>query len=226
MGLVYSTTTALMKGALRFFGDWHVEGKEHVPLTGPLLVVANHQSNIDPPLLAASLPRRAYFMAKRGLFHDPVLAYLLKSYGVFPLNRDGGDLAAIRWALGRLQRNAAVALFPEGTRSPGAMRKALPGISMFALRSGAPILPVGITGSEHIRPLWRVTMPTGKFRVKIGHPFSLPPVEGKISRERMESATTMVMERVAALLPESYRGVYAIDGKTSLGVGSGEGKGN
>ena len=220
MGLVYSTTTTLMKGALRLFGDWQVEGRELVPLTGPLLVVANHQSNIDPPLLAASLPRRAHFMAKRGLFRDPVVAFLLKAYGVFPLNRDGGDLAAISWVLGMLRKNAALALFPEGTRSPGAMRKAIPGISMIALRSGAPILPVGITGSENIGPIWRVAMPTGKFRVRIGQAFSLPKVDSRIGREQLESATTMIMERVASLLPESYRGVYATDGKTSQGVGS------
>ena len=222
MGLVYSGANAFMKGALHLFSDRQIEGIERVPLTGPLLVVANHQSNIDPPLLATSLPRRAYFMAKRGLFHDPVLAFLMKSYGLFPLNRDGGDLAAIRWALGMLRQNAALALFPEGTRSPGAMRKAIPGVSMIALRSGAPILPVGITGSEHVGPIWRMLVPTGKLVVNIGQPFSLPPAEGKVGREQLESATTTIMEHVAALLPESYRGVYASGGKTSSGVMGGE----
>jgi 1-acyl-sn-glycerol-3-phosphate acyltransferase len=223
MGLVYSTGTVLVQGALRLFGDWKVEGRECVPPKGPLLVVSNHQSNMDPPILAASISRRINFMAKRGLFHNPVASYLLKAYGAFPLNRDGGDLAAIQWSLKLLSRDAALAIFPEGTRSPGAMRKAIPGIALVALRSGAPILPVGITGTERIGPLWQVAIPRGEFRVKIGQPFSVPSIEGKVGREQLEAITTMIMERVAALLPESYRGVYALNKKRAFSeVGGGD----
>ncbi|MBF8267030.1 MAG: 1-acyl-sn-glycerol-3-phosphate acyltransferase [Dehalococcoidia bacterium] len=222
MGLVYHTSNVIMKGELRLYGDWRVEGAENVPPTGPLLVVANHQSNIDPPLLAAALPRRIYFMAKRGLFSNPLSSLFLRSYGAFPLNRDGTDLAALQWSLRMLQQNAVLGVFPEGTRSPGAMRKAIPGVSMIALRSGAPILPVGITGSERLGPMWRVLLPTGKLRVRIGQPFSLPKPKGKLSREQLEATTTAIMERVAALLPESYRGVYALKGESPLSVGGGE----
>ena len=219
MGLVYNTANVLMRGALRLFGDWNVEGREHVPPTGPLMVVSNHQSNLDPPMLAASLSRRIYFMAKRGIFHDPVISFLLRAYGTFPLNRDGGDLAAIQWSLRMLGQDAVIGMFPEGTRSPGSMRQAIPGIALIALRSGAPILPVGMTGTERTGPPWQVAIPTGEFRVKIGQPFSIPPIEGKVSREQLEAITTMIMERVAALLPESYRGVYAVKGQvTSSGV--------
>ena len=99
------------------------------------------------------------------------------------------------------------------------MRQAIPGIALIALRSGAPILPVGMTGTERTGPPWQVAIPTGEFRVKIGQPFSIPPIEGKVSREQLEAITTMIMERVAALLPESYRGVYAVNGQvTSSGV--------
>lgn len=226
MGLVYSTATTLVRGALRLFGDWKVEGRECVPPMGPLLVVSNHQSNMDPPILAASIPRRINFMAKRGLFHYPVVSLFLKAYGTFPLNRDGGDLAAIQWSIKMLSRDAALGIFPEGTRSPGAMRKAIPGIALVALRSGAPILPVGITGTERIGPLWQVAIPRGEFRVRIGQPFSIPPLEGRVSREQMEAITTMIMERVAALLPESYRGVYAIKGKGPFLEVAGEERGN
>jgi len=223
MGVVFSTANVLMRGALRLLGDWKVEGVECVPPRGPLLVVGNHQSNIDPPLLAASVPRRLYFMAKRGVFHDPVVSFLLRAYGAFPLNRDGGDLRAIQWALRMLSQDGALGVFPEGTRSPGAMRRALPGIAMIALRSQAPILPVGMTGTERIGSIWQVAFPRGEFRVRIGQPFSLPPIEGKVSREQLEAITTMIMERVAALLPESYRGEYSRKRQgLSLGVGGGE----
>ena len=209
MGLAYTASNVLFRALLRLFGDWKVEGREHVPTTGPLLVVSNHLSNMDPPLLAVSIPRRVNFLAKRNLFSNPMASCFLNAYGAFPLNRRGNDLAAIQWSLKRLGRGAALAIFPEGTRSPGAMHKAIPGIAMIALRSGATILPVGITGTQSVGPIWRILIPRGTFRVRIGQPFSVPPIEGKAGREQLEAITTMVMERVAALLPESYRGVYA-----------------
>ena len=223
MSLIYGTATFLVQGALRLFGDWKVEGRECVPPKGPLIVVSNHQSNMDPPILSASIPRHINFMAKRGLFHNPVASYLLKAYGAFPINPNGGDLAAIQRSIKLLQRDAAMVIFPEGTRSPGAMRKAIPGIALVVLRSGAPILPVGITGTERIGPLWQVAVPRGEFKVRIGQPFSIPPMEGRVSREQLEAITTMIMERVAVLLPESYRGVYALKKKSPfLEVASGE----
>ena len=114
MGVVYSSATFMMRNALRVFGDWQVEGMECVPPRGPLIVVSNHQSNMDPPLITASLPRRVYFMAKRGIFNGPILSFLLKAYGTFPLNRDGGDLAAIQWSLKMLDSGSAIGIFPEG----------------------------------------------------------------------------------------------------------------
>ena len=155
MGVVYSSATFMMRNALRVFGDWQVEGKECVPPRGPLIVVSNHQSNMDPPVLTASMPRRVFFMAKRGLFNGPILSFLLKAYGAFPLNRDGGDLAAIQWCLKMLDSGSAIGIFPEGTRNPKAMQKGIPGIAMIAIKSGAPILPVGMTGTERTGPPWQ-----------------------------------------------------------------------
>ena len=226
MALVYGTATFLMQGALRLLGDWKVEGRECVPPKGPLLIVSNHQSNMDPPILSASIPRRINFMAKRGLFHNPVASHLLKAYGAFPLNQNGGDLAAIQRSIKLLSLDAAMVIFPEGTRSPGAMRKAIPGIALIALMSGAPILPVGITGTERIGPPWQVAIPTGEFRVTIGQPFSIPPMEGKVKREQLETITTMIMERVASLLPESYRGVYGLQEKRPFLEVASEERGN
>lgn len=210
MGVVYGLSNTLMRGALRIFGDWKVEGLENVPPMGPLIVVSNHQSNMDPPILAASIPRKITFMAKRGLFRNPVASHFFKAYGAFPLNESGNDLGAIQRSVRLLDKDAALGIFPEGTRSPGAMRRAIPGIALIALRSRAPILPVGIVGTEVIGPPWQVAMPKGAFTIRIGQPFTIPHMEGKIVRGQLEAVTTMIMERVAALLPESYRGAYSL----------------
>lgn len=198
----------LQKGTLRLFADWKVSGRENVPPMGPLIIVANHQSNFDPSLLACSVPRTIRFLAKENIFGNPIARWFLYNYGAFPVDREGMDVAAYRWARERLSHDQALVLFPEGTRNRGSMGPAKSGVTRLALQTQAPILPVGITGTEHIGGLLRHFNPTGKLRVNIGTPFSLPVIEGKPDKAVVESLTQMVMERIAALLPEEYRGEY------------------
>ena len=195
---------------LRLFSDWQVTGAENIPPMGPVILVVNHQSNIDPALLAVSVPRRAWFLAKADIFRGPIAVWFLKSWGGFALNREGVDVRAYRWVLNKLEQGDVVAVFPEGTRNPGGMKKAKSGVVQLALRTQAPLVPVGITGTERLGTWLRVLNPTGRLRVNIGRPFSIPTVEGKPSPELLESLTDMVMRRVAEMLPESYRGVYAL----------------
>ncbi len=201
--------TAAQRVTLRLFADLEVSGGENLPATGPLIVVANHQSNIDPPLLAAVLKRHTWFLAKAGIFWGPIVRWFLGSWGAFPLRREEGDVRALRWILHKLESGEAVVLFPEGTRNPGAMRKARPGVVQVALRTRAPLIPVGITGTEHLNNVTRVFNPTVKLCVRIGEPFTLPAPEGKPTVEELDSLTEVVMGRIAELLPESHRGVYA-----------------
>ena len=208
MDTLYHVSNFLQRITLRLFADYSVEGSEHVPPMGPLIVVANHQSNMDPPLLATSFPRRIRFLAKDTIFRGPAARWFLTSYGAIPLNRAGVDVRAFRHAMRELDAGGVVTVFPEGTRSPGAMRRAHSGVARLALLSQAPLLPVGITGTEHIGHWLRVVYPTGRLHVRIGSAFTVPPVDGRPSKEALNSMTEMVMRRVADLLPESYRGVY------------------
>ena len=159
---------------------------------------------------SASWPRTA---SSRAL---AIVRWFLREYGAFPLKRTGIDVGAHRWALDQLRRDQVIAVFPEGTRSRGGMKRARPGVVRLALTTQAPILPVGITGTERLGTWLRVLNPTGQITVTIGRPFTLPVIEGKPSPAVMESLTEMVMREVAVLLPPSYRGVY---GEPEAGVG-------
>ena len=211
MAVLYNAGVLLARFCFNVFGRVEVEGREWVPPYGPLIIVSNHLSNADPPLIAATMPRRVFFMAKRGLFANPIAGRILRDLGVYPLDRDRRDFDAVRWALKLLERDQAIAIFPEGTRSrDGQMHRGIPGIAYLALKSQAPILPVGITGTERVRSLLRVPFPLTTFRVRIGQPFTLPQVEGRPSRDTLQQLTDMIMFRVAELLPEPYRGEYRL----------------
>ena len=193
---------------MRLFGRVEVVGMENIPPFGPLILAPNHQSNADPPLLAVLFKRPIWFMGKRGLFANGVVAYFLRAFHVYPVNRDGRDVDALRWSVDMLSRDQVLVVFPEGTRQPGAMGEGTDGATYLALRSGAPMLPVGITGTEHISGFLRVAFPFRKLKVVIGQPYTLPGVQGRLSREALHSLTEQLMLRIAALLPPEYQGVY------------------
>lgn len=190
------------------FGRIEVVGRENIPPFGPLIIAANHQSNADPPVIVYAISRPIWFMAKRPLFANRVAAYFLQSVHVYPVDRDGRDTDAVKWALDALGKDRAILVFPEGTRSPGALGKGTHGLSYLALRSGAPILPVAITGTERVRGMFRIAFHFQQLKVVIGQPFTLPAVEGRIDRALLPSMTEVIMQRLAVLLPPAYRGVH------------------
>ena len=208
MGIVYATSNLLLKSLLRIFGDWEVNGKENVPRKGALIIVANHISDIDAGILNASIPRRVEFMAKADLFQKPIISQFFRAYGAFPINESGKEFYSINHSLHILNRNGAIGIFPEGAKNPTALGQAMLGSAMIAMMSGAPILPVGITGTESVGDGIRVFYPKGTFRINIGKPFYAPVVRGKRLRINVETTTDIIMKQIAALLPERYRGVY------------------
>ena len=111
--------------------------------------------------------------------------------------------------LEQLEKDRMVLIFPEGTRRPGGLGPGTDGLTYLAARSRAAIVPVGITGTESIRGFARVAFPFCRMRVRVGEPFHLRNIDGRIPREVLSSMTDTIMERIAALLPPEYRGAYA-----------------
>ena len=208
METLYPVCRYLQGLALRTFADYEVQGKENVPPMGPLMVVSNHMSYVDPSVLSAAIPRRLRFLAKDSIFRGFPISHLLRAYGAHPLNRKSADVVGIRWARAQLNKHSAVVIFPEGTRNGGSLIVGKPGVAGLIQMTGATILPVGITGTERLGMLLRVVNPTGKITVNIGNPFSLPTIAGRITSDLMQSMTDIIMERISALLPENFRGVY------------------
>ena len=206
--LIFPVATFLQKLTLKIFARWKVVGREYVPPIGSVIVVSNHQSNFDPALISASLGRRPWFLAKHTLFKNSLSAWFLRAYGAFPVNRNGVDIKAYKWALDIVSKGEVLVLFPEGVRSPGGLSKGKSGVAQLAIKSQLPILPVAITGTEKLGSVLRVFNPTGNLEINIGRVFSLPEVEGKLTKEMLESFTDMIMVRIAYLLPDNYRGVY------------------
>ena len=208
MNPFYNAMTFLMKLALLLVAKWQGKGREHVPPRGPIIIVSNHLSMIDPPLLAASIPHPIVYMAKEELSHHPYLGWAVGAYGAFTVKWERVDRQAMRRALGMLKQGKVLGLFLEGSRSrKGQMRHAHPGTALIALQSGAAILPVGITGSERIQSL-RYVFSSTHTTVNIGVPFQLEPAEGRMDREELTKATELIMRRIAELLPPDYQGVY------------------
>ena len=204
-----------------------VTGVEHVPASGPLLVVSNHLSIADPVILFTICPRPLLFMAKEEIFRPLWFRIFLRLWGgAFPVRRGETDVRAVREALGRIRAGAALVVFPEGTRRPEGIGQVHPGIGYLASRAACPVLPVAIMGSEAIASLWSLWHRPW-LEVRFGEPFSIPE-EGPPDR-----IADTIMRRIASLLPPERRGVYADEsqimrastGRTFDGVASQPGAG-
>ena len=207
MHWVYYAGRWATKIVLLLLTRWQVTGKENIPGHGPLLIVANHLNLADPPILGASIRRKMVFMAKEELFQTRISSYFVRNYGAFPVRRGGLNRKTLKDAEQHLAQGLALVMFPEGRRSKDCqLQPAFPGTALLASRIGAPILPIGISGTEKIRGLgWCLHRP--KISINIGTPFQ-PPANNKLDRTDLVKLTNSIMEHIAALLPQEYGGSY------------------
>ena len=181
-------------------------GLENVPAEGPVILAANHLAWADIPLIPLNLRRKVVYMAKEELFSSKI-AWLARFIGAFPVKRGEADRQALLTGEEQLKKGNILVIFPEGTRSrTHTMAKAYPGMGMIALRSGVPVVPVAIAGSERILKRFRP-----RVTISYGEPMILTPKGTKITREDIDEATEQVMRKIASMLPPQYRGVYGED---------------
>jgi 1-acyl-sn-glycerol-3-phosphate acyltransferase len=187
-----------------------------IPREGPLIIAANHASNLDAPVIGSwlipRLGRRIHWLGKKELFDWPIVGWFAARGGVHPLDRGAADVDAFRLALRILEEGQVLFIFPEGTRSrDGALQEARDGLALIALRSGAPILPIGISDSDRVWPRGqRLPHPGGHVTVRVGTPFrpadELPPGTNRSAAKHL--ATGVIMRRIADLLQARQRGAF------------------
>ena len=132
------------------------EGMRHVPGSGPLLVIANHQSFFDPVLIAVAVRRPVGALARKTLFRNPAFAWLIRSFNAVPIDQEGIGIEGLRVAVEILRQGRALLVFPEGGRTPDGLIQTLkPGIHLLIKRSQVPVVPVGIAGAYDAWPCWR-----------------------------------------------------------------------
>ncbi|MFI5262483.1 MAG: lysophospholipid acyltransferase family protein [Candidatus Limnocylindrales bacterium] len=191
-----------------------VEGAEHVPDEPSVILASNHLSILDPPVLTVTIARlicrQVRYMAKAEAFDVPLLGTVLRAYGGFAVRRGRADREAYRAAREVLESGAWLGLAPEGTRSrSGHLGEPKSGVALLAIRSGATVLPVGISGTERAWPVGaRLPRPGRTMTVRFGMAYRPADASGADRRQEVEVASEALMRAIAALLPPSYRGRF------------------
>jgi len=196
---------------LRLLGGGRILGLEHVPRSGAFILVANHCSQLDPPILGWAtgyqIGRVVHFMAKLEMSRWPIIGWLADRSGVFFVRRGEGDRAAQRIALEVLAAGKPIGIFPEGTRSrDGRLKAGKPGVALLAMRSGAPIVPVGIAGTHRLFAGGRRLPRRSRVTFRIGEPFALShQPAGRLDRVALAAGTERIMAAIEGQLPPEQR---------------------
>lgn len=184
-----------------------VVGTENFPASGPYLIASNHASHLDPPFVGSQIARQMRFFARKTLWSNRVMSWWLDQVETIPVERDSGDIGAIKRVLQALKEDRAVVLFPEGTRSPdGQLQKAKGGVGFMACKTGVPVVPCRVFGSFE-------AFGKGAKIPRFGTPVSIvfgPPIpasdydDPSAGKARYEVAAQRIMDRIALLEEPKY----------------------
>jgi len=211
MSFCYRCGWSFFRAAFTCYFRWHAYNPERVPLTGPVILAPNHASYLDPPLVGSGVHRQISFLARDNIFHVPILAAILRSWEVVPVDRDGGTGRGLKQILQRLDEGGAVILFPEGTRSRhGELNPARSGIGLTVIKSGAPVVPVRVFGThDAFGPHHRIPRPR-RVAVKYGKPLNLEALRAEAAtcskprvKEIYQQVADAIMAEIARLEPRA-----------------------
>ncbi|MGI6097403.1 MAG: lysophospholipid acyltransferase family protein [Dethiobacteria bacterium] len=190
--MFYKFARSLFKLFFLIFFRLKVSGKEKIPAKGPLIVCSNHFSWLDPPLVACTIDdRQLFFMAKAELFKIFILSFIIRKLGAFPVKRDTADRRAIKHAFKLLEEGKSLGLFPEGTRSKtGETQTPFNGVAFLAIKSGAPVLPVGIKGPYKFRK---------PVEVNIGEPLRFTEENCRSRGRKLTDISENIMQEIKQL---------------------------
>lgn len=191
----YTFARGLVKIYYRFMFRMDIQGEEHIPTEGGVVLCCNHMSNLDPTTMAAFVKRPVRYIAKKELFEKRWSAKLLSSLGAFPVDRQTTDMKALKTAIKLLKNGEALGIFAEGTRvKEGEAKAAKAGVALFALKGEAPIVPICISSKYKFRSI---------VHIRYGKPIYLDEYKGqKVTTEMMEEITEKVMEKVREMRVE------------------------
>ncbi len=205
MTALYWVGRTLSACVCRGFGGWQVIGRENIPRGGGVLLCGNHVSYIDPPALGAGCPRQVHFMAKQELFQVPIIGFLIRKVGAFPVRRGAADRAALRKAIDYLQHGEVVGLFPEGARNyepQKGLRAPEAGIGMIALRARVPVIPVALVNTEKLLPSHSIFFKFSHVKVIYGKPLHLDDLYEKGDRAALDEIAKRIMAAIGDMLEE------------------------
>lgn len=206
------------------FRPW-VEGLDHLPEEGPVILASNHLSFSDSVFLPLVVPRRVTFLAKSDYFTGKgvkgrATAAFFRAAGMVPVDRTGGRAseAAIKTGVGLLQDGAVLGIYPEGTRSPdGRLYRGRTGVARMAIESGALVLPVAMINTDKVQPIGKRIPRLGRVGIKIGPPLDFSRHAGAGSdRTVLRAVTDEVMQELARLSEQEYVDMYATKAKADL----------
>ena len=200
--LYYKICRVFFKLFLRLMGKMTFIGTENIPKTGGVIIAPNHISYIDPPLISAGVSRQVHFMAKEELFKIPILGFVMRKAGSFPVRRGRADRKSLKHAIKILEENKVICIFLEGMRSPdGTLQKPEPGLGMIALKTRATIIPTAIIDADKVLPLHAKRLHFHPMKVIFGKPVPISDLyDADSSRQAIEEVGRRTMAEIADLL--------------------------
>ncbi len=225
VGTLSRPARIVARPVMRLLYRAQVEGIEHVPVDGPAIISPNHRSFFDSPLVMTMTPRPVIFLGKAEYMDSRSTKFLFPALGMVPIKRDvkKASMAALQTAAELLADGQLVGIYPEGTRSrDGRLHRGHSGVAHLAVMTGAPIIPVGITGTERVQPIGRaVPRPfRGRVRIRFGEPIDPRTYRFGGSRKRRQQMLDDVMASIASMTDQRRSPEFASDDPPLIRGGS------